>query len=116
VSAGVDATEIGLLTELYLGIPPRTYVRTRGWSDDALDAASASLAARGWVEDDALTPAGHEAREAMELATDNQVGPAMVALGDDAASVLGHLEHWGSAVRAAGGYIGSPSDLLPDQV
>ena len=35
VSAGFDATEIGLLTELYIRIPPRTYVRTRGWSEGA---------------------------------------------------------------------------------
>jgi hypothetical protein len=114
VSAGVDATEIGLLTELYLGLAPRTYVRTRGWSEDALDTAAESLAARGWVEGDALTPAGHEAREAMERATDGQVRPAVLALGDDAEMVFDHLERWGRAVRVAGGYVGSPSDLLPN--
>ena len=37
-SAGLDATEVGLLTELYWGLPMRTYIRTRAWSDDQLDA------------------------------------------------------------------------------
>ena len=43
VGAGFDATEIGLLTELYWGMPSRTYVRTRAWSDEDLDAAEARL-------------------------------------------------------------------------
>jgi hypothetical protein len=46
-SAGFDATEIGLLTELYWGLPLRTYIRTRAWSDEDLDAAEARLVARG---------------------------------------------------------------------
>ena len=33
VAGGHDAAEIGLLTELYWGMPTRTYVRTRAWSD-----------------------------------------------------------------------------------
>ena len=42
-SAGFDATEIGLLTELYWGLPMGSYVRTRAWSDDQLDAAKDRL-------------------------------------------------------------------------
>ncbi len=45
-SAGFDATEIGLLTELFWGLPLRTYVRTRAWSNDELDAAEARLVAQ----------------------------------------------------------------------
>ena len=47
-SAGFDATEIGLLTELYWGLPLRTYVRTRAWSDEQLDGAEARLASVAW--------------------------------------------------------------------
>jgi hypothetical protein len=115
VSAGLDATEIGLMTECYMGIPTRTYIRTRGWSDDALDAAEARLAARGWVDGGALTADGQAAREAIELATDRQMRPAIDALGDDADVVLGCLEPWGGAVREAGGYIGGPADLWPNR-
>ena len=32
-ATGLDATEIGLLTEAYIGLPLRTYVRTRAWDD-----------------------------------------------------------------------------------
>ncbi len=39
VAFGLDATEIGLLTELFIGLPMRSYIRTRAWSDDDLDAA-----------------------------------------------------------------------------
>jgi len=45
-SAGLDATEIGLLTELYWGLPLRSYIRTRAWSDAQLDEAEARLEAR----------------------------------------------------------------------
>ena len=39
ITAGFDATEIGLLSELFMGLPLRTYVRSRAWSDDELDLA-----------------------------------------------------------------------------
>ena len=58
-SAGLDATEVGLLTELYWGLPMRTYVRTRAWSDEQLDvAAEDRLSERGLVADGALPRRG----------------------------------------------------------
>src|SRR5690606_23378896 len=59
--AGLDAVEIGLLTELYWGLPTRSYVRTRAWSSADLDAAEARLEARGLMADGALTERGREA-------------------------------------------------------
>jgi hypothetical protein len=115
VSAGVDATEIGLLTELYIGIPLRTYIRTRAWSDADLDAAEERLVARGWMRDGALTEAGSAGREQIELATDQQLRPALDALGDDAAALFGTLEPWGARIRDAGGYIGGAADLWPNR-
>jgi hypothetical protein len=115
VSAGVDATEIGLLTELYIGLTTRTYVRTRGWSDDALDAAWARLTARGWIEGEGMSASGRAAREAIEVATDIQLRPVVGAFDDDATMVFGHLESWGAAVRAANGYIGGAADLWPNR-
>ena len=53
VAAGHDATEIGLLTELYWGMPTRTYVRTRAWTDAQLDAAEARLTEAGLMQDGA---------------------------------------------------------------
>jgi hypothetical protein len=111
-SAGFDATEIGLLTELYWGLPTRSYVRTRAWSDDDLDAAEERLRSRGLLADGALTDEGRRQREAVEVATDAQCQPIVDALGDDLDELVAILTPWGAAVRAAGGYLASgPHDL-----
>jgi hypothetical protein len=115
-SAGVDAIEIGLLTEAYMGLPLRTYIRTRGWDDAELDGAAQRLRDRGLLDGaEALTPAGVEAREAMERATDRALGPALAAVGDDVDVVIELLRPWGEAMRAAGGYVGGPVDLWPNR-
>jgi hypothetical protein len=110
-AAGFDATEIGLLTELFIGIPPRTYIRSRAWSDAQLDAAEARLEARGLLEDHQFTDAGRTAREAVEQATDQQMRPTIEALGDDFDELVGIIEPWSAAVREAGGYIKSATSL-----
>jgi hypothetical protein len=111
-TAGFDATEIGLITELYWGVPARTYVRSRAWSDADLDAAEARLAARGLVADGGLTADGRSEREAVERATDRQCRPIVEALGDDLDELVGILAGWGSAIRAERGYPASgPHDL-----
>lgn len=110
--AGFDATEIGLLTELYWGLPLRTYVRTRAWSDDDLDAAEARLEERGLTAGGAFTDAGREAREEVERATDRMCRPIIEGLGDDVDELLAIVTPWGQAVQAAGGYPASgPHDL-----
>jgi hypothetical protein len=111
-SAGYDAAEIGLLTELYWGLPPRSYVRTRAWSDADLDAAEATLAERGLLTDGALTDAGRTAREEIEQTTDRPCRPIVEALGDRFDTLVGILGPWGEAIRAAGGYLAAgPHDL-----
>lgn len=112
VSAGVDATEIGLLSELYWGLPPRSYSRTRAWTAAQFDAAAARLGARGWLAADALTDAGRAAREAIEVATDRQMRPAIEALGDRFDELIDILTPWGAIIRAGRGYFPSgPHDL-----
>jgi hypothetical protein len=104
-SAVLDATEIGLLTEPYWGIPLRTYVRTRAWSDDQLDAAEARLVERGLLAGGVLTDEGRVLRESIEAATDAQCAPMLDALGNDGLEeLIGLLTPWGKAVRDAGGY------------
>jgi hypothetical protein len=112
-TAGLDATEIGLLTELFLGLPLRSYIRSRAWSDAQLDAALERLTARGWVADDAFTPAGRAAREEIEFNTDRQMLPALGALGDDFDGLIALIGPWGDAVRDAGGYLRSAAQLAP---
>ena len=83
IAAGFDATEIGLLTELYWGLPMRSYSRTRAWTDAEFDAATDRLRARGLIDDDGFTAAGRDAARRSRSTTDDQMRPALDALGDD---------------------------------
>ncbi len=103
-AAGFDATEIGLLSEAYWGLPMRTYIRSRAWTDAQLDAAYERLASRGLVADGALTEEGRARREAVEEATDRQCRPIVDALGDDLPTLVEILRPWGTAIRDAHGY------------
>jgi hypothetical protein len=111
-SAGLDAVEIGLLTELFLGLPLRSYIRTRAWSDAQLDAALGRLQDRGWVEGERFTAAGRDAREQIERHTDAQMRPAIEALGDDFDDLLAIISPWGESLRAAGAYLRTPGQLV----
>jgi hypothetical protein len=113
VGEGFDAAEIGLLTELAWGMPSRSYIRTRAWSDADLDAAEARLEAAGLMADHALTPAGRERREQLELATDARMAPLLHALGDDLDELCALLRTWSEQVMQAGGYPESPLALAP---
>lgn len=112
ISAGFDAVEIGLITELYWGLPLRSYLRTRAWADDDLDAGEERLVARGLIRDGALTDAGRTAREAVEVATDQGCAPIVAALGDDLDELVAVVAGWSQKVRSAHGYpAAGPQDL-----
>ena len=111
---GLDATEIGLLTELYWGLPMRSYIRTRAWSDADLDAAEQRLVAAGLVAGGDLTEAGRALRESVESATDDQCTVVVDTLGDGIDELVNLLTPWGQAIREAGGYPPQgPHDLAP---
>lgn len=113
VAAGLNGTEIGLLTELYWGLPPRSYSRTRAWTDDDFDQAHERLQSQGLLDTAGLlTQAGRDFREGIETATDAQMAPVMATLGDDATELIELIEPWGVAIRAVGGYPASgPHEL-----
>lgn len=115
VGDGFDATEIGLLTEPYWGMPSRTYVRTRAWSDAQLDAAEERLRSAGLWGDEGLTDAGRDRRERLELATDAQMAPAVAVLGDDLDELVDLLTPWGRQIMAGAGYPPSPLAISPSQ-
>jgi hypothetical protein len=111
-TAGFDAVEIGLVTEQYWGLPPRSYVRTRAWSTPDLDAGDARLEARGLMAAGQLTDTGRALRQEVERVTDAQCAPIVTALGDELDRLVTLLAPWGVAIRAAGGYLASgPHDL-----
>jgi hypothetical protein len=113
ISAGYDATEIGMVSELYWGLPTRSYSRTRAWTEDQFDAAQERLTARGQLDPDAaLTATGRNAREAVEMQTDRQMAASIAAIGDDAEELFALLEPWGVEIRNQSGYLTSgPHDL-----
>jgi hypothetical protein len=112
VSAGFTGTEIGLLTELYWGLPMRSYSRTRAWTTAQFDAAHEALQARGLTDEVGFTLNGRESRELIETITDSQMAPAIRALGDGIEELFRILEPWGVTVREQFGYPASgPHDL-----
>jgi hypothetical protein len=111
-TAGFDAPEIGLLTELYWGLPLRTYIRSRAWSDEDLDRAEESLRSRGLIANGVLSDQGRTIREAVEETTDRACAPLVANLADDLDELVGYLRTWSTAVQQAGGYPGrGPHDL-----
>ena len=104
ISAGLDATEIGLLTELYWGLPLKSYSRTRAWSEDDFAAAIDRLESRGLVHDGAFTEAGREIRERIEVDTDRQMLGCIEAIGDDFDHLIAMLAPWSEVVRNFKGY------------
>lgn len=112
VAAGHTGTEIGLLSESYWGLPLRSYSRTRGWTDEEFDVATARLRESGWIDDHGLTDLGRSHREGMEHQTDHQMAPVMTALGNDLGELCDLLEPWGATIRAGHGYLpAGPHDL-----
>lgn len=111
-SAGLDACQIGVMSELYWGLPARSYSRTRMWNDEQYDAAESALEAKGLLADRELTADGRAFREEIEVVTDRSCRPIVDALGDDVVELTTILGRWGAAVRDARGYPASgPHDL-----
>lgn len=103
-AAGFDGVQIGLITELYRGLPPRSYVRTRAWSDEQLSVGEARLAERGLARDGVLTDAGRAAREAVETATDAACEPIVASLGDDLGELVELVGGWSKQLLEAGAF------------
>lgn len=109
----VDSAEITVLTELWWGIEPGSYVWTRGWDGDDVAAARARLTERGLLDGGgALTEAGRELREQIERATDRAARAVIGRLGDRADELFGLLEPWSKAMVGPGGYPASVSAMF----
>ena len=106
IDADLDATEVGLLTDPWRGQPLKSWVRSRGWTEEELDAAVDRLRLRGYLDGDELTFAGRDLREDIESATDHMEARMVDALGDDADALFMLLDGWCDQVVAAGGYPG----------
>ena len=105
VSAGLDPIEVGLLGDVFWGLPLGAHTGGRGWTPEQLAAAADRLRSGGLLDGDRLTPAGFDRRSAVERHTDDQESAAVAALGDDLDELVQIVGPWGDAVRAAGGYL-----------
>jgi hypothetical protein len=111
VGYGVDAVEITMLTELWWRIPLGSYVQTRGWSKDEIDAARERLLSKGLIDGDGFTERGEQLRDAIERRTDALETSVVEALGDDADELFGLLDPLATAVVSSGGYPTDPRTL-----
>jgi hypothetical protein len=108
VGNGLDPVQATISTELWWRLPLRSYVRTRGWTDDEIDAAIERLRDGGVMEGDGFSAAGEALRADIEWCTDRQERPIVDALGDDAEELLGLLTPMADAIIAAKGYPRDP--------
>jgi hypothetical protein len=112
VSAGCDALEISLLTELAWGLKLGQYSPTRGWSKEQIDAGAKRLEEKGYIAGGALTEAGRTYRRAIESATDAGEAVVVEALGGDVDELFVLLEPWQKAVIEARGYPVDPANTM----
>jgi hypothetical protein len=115
IATGLDPVEIGLLTEIYYGMPSKRYHRGRGWTEADLDAGLDRLRDRDLVAGDPpqLTARGAQLRESIELATDIQQRAIIEAIGDDLDRLIDALTPWSMAIVAAGGFPTSVEQIPP---
>ena len=112
ISAGYTACEIGIVSELYWGLPIKSYSKTRGWTDIDYAEAITRLEDDGIIENGMLTARGRDARENIEHATDMQCRPIIDALGDNISELIDILRPWGHEIRLAKGYpAAGPHDM-----
>ena len=112
VSHGVTAIEVLLLTEAWWGIGLNTYMRTRGWPADDVDATLRSLEERDLLADGRLTDAGTELRASIESMTDRGERAFVEAVSDaEMDELFALLEPWSTAIVTSGGYPTDPSQL-----
>jgi len=81
VAAGLDAVEMNILTELYVGMPLGSYSASRGWDEAALAQAADRLRDRGLISEDSLTDHGRRGRVELESQTDRMQQSIIDAIG-----------------------------------
>jgi hypothetical protein len=101
---GLQATEMNILTELWLGYPLHTYSATRGWSKEQLSAAADALTERGWLRDGVLTASGTSVRADIETRTDSTEQTIVDSLDDDLDHICERLDEWGQRCIDAGAF------------
>jgi hypothetical protein len=108
VAAGLSGLDANLLTEMRVGWEPLAYTATRGWSPEAMQAATDRLSARGLIAGSTLTEAGTTLRDGVEEITDRLVQPVVDAVGDDLPGLVEQLDGWAGQIVEAGWFPPDP--------
>ena len=87
VAAGLDAVEMNIVTELYVGMPLGTYSASRAWDETALHSAADRLRARGLMHGNKLSEQGSVFRSEIEHQTDR----AQQSIVDEIGQALDHV-------------------------
>lgn len=109
VSHGLDPIQANLSTELWWHLPLRSYVRTRGWSEQQIDAAVDDLRDRGLMDGDEFTEQGEALRADIELCTDLQERSIVKTLADDFEELCMILTPMKDKLVAGGAYPVDPT-------
>ncbi len=109
----VDSAEITVLTELWWGIAPGSYVWTRGYDGDDVAAARARLTDRGLLDaEGGLTDAGRDLRERVERRTDHAEREVVARLGDAADELFALLAPISRSLVGKDGYPKAPNEMF----
>ena len=106
---GFGPVTMNVLTEVWLGMPLGSYTATRGWGPEEIAAGAASLARRGLLDGDRITPAGRARRDRLEATTDATQDMLVSALGPDLEATIAQLDEWSGMCVAAGAF---PPDVF----
>jgi hypothetical protein len=103
VAHQVDPCE-SLVMQAATGRSERESLRTnRGWSEEEWETAVERLRERGWLDDgERPTPAGTQARDAIEAATDRSAAPLVATLGAGAAELVEAMRPLAERIMTAG--------------
>ncbi len=101
---GVSGLEALVLHAATGAVPAVVLQSTRGWSDEAWQAASTRLQQRSWVDDDGLlTPSGQQHRDRVERQTDELAAAPWALLSAEQVTFLAALGKELSGLIAAAG-------------
>ncbi len=104
IAAGLTPVEMNILTELWIGYPLGEYSTTRQHGQEAIDQGVQRLSRRGWLHKNALTDAGHEARDGIERATDAAQDQLIENIGANIERLIDTLSAIAHTIVAAGAF------------
>ncbi|WP_157646902.1 SCO6745 family protein [Actinomycetospora chiangmaiensis] len=116
VSHGIGMLESNLLTEAWIGMAGRDYTRTRSWSEEAIEEATADLLDRMLITREGdrirLTERGAALRDDVEDATEAALDPVIEGMEHGLDVAVERCTRWSREIRDAGAFPDDDEKLL----